>query len=84
MGLVVEFGHDEPETLTTIKLDEHDPNVIIYMYIWYPLGVMNRLVELTSAKHFRDRLIKLQKATEAFRQFFEQRGSPTVDGKHTL
>jgi hypothetical protein len=69
MGLIGDLNSEDEES-ETLNVDPHEPNGLIYIYLWYPLGVAGKLVEFAHAAGFTDRLTKLRKALESYREVF--------------
>jgi hypothetical protein len=70
MGLVAELS-DEDDVNTVVKIGQHEPNGLMYIYLWYPLGVAIKLAEFSGGKGFKDKLTKVRKALEVYRAYFE-------------
>ena len=69
MGFIGDLSRDD-ETPAALNADSHEPNGLIYIYLWYPLGVARKLVEFAGASGFTDRLTKIMKAAMTFREIF--------------
>jgi len=63
MGLVAELS-DEEDVNTAVKIGQHEPNRLLYIYLWYPLGVAIKMAEFSGGKGFKDKFTKVRKALE--------------------
>lgn len=70
MGLVGDLNDDTDEG-TDVRVNSHDANGLLYIYLWYPMGVAEKLVDLTRASGFKDRFTKIRKALEQFKEQFD-------------
>jgi hypothetical protein len=70
MGLVAELS-DEEDVNTAVKIGQHEPNGLLYIYLWYPLGVAIKMAEFSGGKGFKDKFTKVRKALEVYRAYFE-------------
>jgi hypothetical protein len=72
MGFVGDLSNDEADlsAATALNIDAHEPNGLIYIYLWYPLGVTLKLIEFFDERGFKDRAIKIHKAAGRFRALF--------------
>jgi hypothetical protein len=72
MGFVGDLQDDETDlaVVTTLNVDPHEPNGLVYIYLWYALGVAGKLAEFFRESGFRDRWIKIRKAMEKYRSVF--------------
>lgn len=72
MGLVGDLNSEGDEDgATTVTIGSKDPNGLLYIYLWYPMGVAEHLIDLAGAKGFKNRLVKLHKALQRFREYFD-------------
>lgn len=72
MGLVGDLNSEDDEgTATTVTIGSKDPNGLLYIYLWYPMGVAEHLIDLAGAKGFKNRLVKIQKALNRYREYFD-------------
>ena len=73
MGLVGDLNSEGGEdTAATVTTGSQDPNGLLYIYLWYPIGVAEHLVELAGAKGFKNRLVKIHKALLTYREYFDR------------
>ena len=70
MGFIGDLSDDEADLTPALNVDSHEPNGLIYMYLWYPLSVAGKLADFFDAGGFKDRWIKIRKAAEQFRGVF--------------
>jgi len=78
MGFIGDLPDDETDlsAVTALNVDPHEANGLIYIYLWYALGVAGKMVEFFQESGFRDRLIKIRKAMEKYRVVFGGDASP--------
>ena len=78
MGFIGDLPNDETDlaAVAGLNVDPHEPNGLIYIYLWYTLGVAGKMVEFFQESGFRDRLIKIRKAMERYRVVFSGDVSP--------
>jgi hypothetical protein len=58
------------DSLGPVKVDTEEPNGLIYIYLWYPFGVLSKLIERFALPGFKDRLIKLERAAMKYREVY--------------
>jgi hypothetical protein len=59
------FRELDNDSLGPVSTSTNEPNGLIYIYLWYPLGVLGSLVKAYKPRGLKDRTIKLQKAALA-------------------
>jgi hypothetical protein len=68
MAMSGEFEHASIDHLGSVELTSHDPNGILYIYLWYPLGVLDKIIGRLGVRGFRHRNIVLFKAAMGFKE----------------
>ncbi len=63
---------DDDDVHISLSGEREEPNGVIYLYLGFALSVAEKLVEFSSAKHFRNRFIKLREAENRYQQYFNQ------------
>ena len=70
-GLVGDLNDDEDYGATDLRVNSHEPNGLLCIYLFYPMNIAEKLGELAKARGFRDRLIKVSKALTLFKDHFD-------------
>lgn len=64
------FTDVKNNSLGSVKTNTEEPNGLVYIYLWYPLGVLNTLIERFKVPGFKNRLIKLQRAATRYKETY--------------
>jgi hypothetical protein len=67
IGLVAELNDDD-DTGTDVRIDTHEPNSLVYIYLWFPLGIAEKVVGIDGGSGFKDRFTKIGKALQRFKE----------------
>jgi SEC-C motif len=70
MAITEELAGSTLDSFGPIQLGRDDPNGLLYIYLWYPAGVLQALVSKYKPKGFKHRTIKLAEASVKFRDRF--------------
>jgi hypothetical protein len=71
MGIIGDLNEDDEYGATDLRVDSHEPNGLLYIYLSYPAAIVEKLVELAGAAGFKDRIIKVSKAMRLYREYFD-------------
>lgn len=71
MGLIGDLNSEDDGDATSLTIDSHDSDGLLYIYLWYPMGVAEKLVDFAGAAGFKNRFTKIHKALEAYRNQVE-------------
>jgi hypothetical protein len=71
MGLISDLNDDDEDGASDLRINSHEPNGILCIYLFYPMGVAGKLTELSGASGFKDRLTKLSNALTLFKNHFD-------------
>jgi hypothetical protein len=71
MGLVGDLNDDDEDGATDLRVNSHEPNGLLCIYLFYPMNVADKLTELSGASGFKDRLTKLSNALVLFKNYFD-------------
>jgi hypothetical protein len=73
MGLAGDLNsEDEEDTASTVTIGSQDPNSLLYIYLWYPIGVAEKLIELAGINGSKNRLVKIHKALHTYQEYFDR------------
>ena len=71
MGLVGDLNDEDEGNATDVRVNSHEPNGLLCIYLFYPMGVAEKLIEFTGAPGFKDRFVKLNNALTRFKEHFD-------------
>lgn len=76
MGLGADLNDDEEGNAADLRINAHEPNSLLYIYLLDPVLVARKLVDLVGARGFQNRLVQIHKALEAYRRHFDPESAP--------
>jgi len=71
MGLIGDLNEDDEDGATDLRVNSQESNGLLCIYLLYPMGIAEKLVDLAGASGFKDRLTKVSKALTLFKNHFD-------------
>lgn len=71
MGLISDLNDEDDESGTDVRVNSHEPNGLLCIYLFYPLGIAEKLLTLSGTIGFKDRFVKVQNALMRFKAHFD-------------